>query len=82
MCYITTLENVLCEGSNFLDQARDCHFRQNSMQRDEKQCGPYAMMILDKINITASPTGNGNNTGICRCGFRNGQRVCIRSELY
>ena len=63
--------NVRCEGSNFLEQAETCHYRAS------QQCGPHAMMILEGVNISESAGGNGANEDICRCGFRNGQRVCI-----
>jgi len=64
--------NVLCEGANFLEQAQTCHYRNSTT------CGPHATMILERVNISASRGGNGANEDICRCGFRNGQRVCIR----
>ena len=64
-------DNVRCEGSNFLEQAETCHYR------DSSRCGPHAEMILDMVNITPSEAF-GANSAICRCGNLNGNRECIR----
>lgn len=66
--------NVLCEGENFLERAETCHYRDSAL------CGPHALMILEGVNISASPDGNGEE--ICDCGFRAGQRVCILSKSF
>ncbi len=67
--------NVRCEGGNFLLQAENCHYRASAM------CGPHALMIINRVNITNS-TGNGANDFICRCGYRDGARTCIGEDIH
>ena len=64
-----------CEGTNFVEQAERCHYE----NRD--RCFPTAGMILENINISASPSESGSVSEICKCGFRDGKRVCVNSEL-
>ena len=70
-----TPDNVECEGTNLVLQAELCHYE----NRD--RCFPLAKMILENTNISESPSGTGNVSEICRCGFRQGKRVCINSEF-
>ena len=78
LCYVTahllSSDNVLCEGPNFIEQAEECHYR------DHDTCFPTAMQILERVNISASPSGTGRVEELCKCGFRQGKRVCINCE--
>lgn len=39
-------------------------------------------MILERVNISESPSQTGNGSELCVCGFRGGKRVCINSEFH
>ena len=70
--------NIQCEGEGLVEQAEFCHYR----HRD--RCGPPAILLLEQTNISASPSepdspGVGES-GLCSCGFKEGQRVCLNGE--
>ena len=67
--------NLQCSGENSLEQNRFCHF-----DSDGNGCGPTAEMILENINISASPERGTGVDGLCHCLFRGGKFVCGDSK--
>ena len=65
--------NVKCFGNGFLEEAEYCHFDMNS----RNSCEAPAQLILEGLSISNSGDGE---SGICKCGFMKGEKVCIPSE--
>ena len=68
-------DNIECEGEGIVEQAEFCHYRQR------ERCGPPAILLLERTNISAAPylpdgSPGVGESGLCSCGFTEGQRTC------
>ena len=54
-----------------MEQAEFCHYS----LRDK--CGPPAILLLERINISEAPGEGHGDEGLCECGFSGGQRICL-----
>lgn len=72
--HVSLVGNLKCEGENELEQKEFCHYTRHS------SCGPPAKLILEGLNISASPGSGIGKDGLCTCKFRGGLRVCDDSK--
>ena len=76
-----TAGNIECEGEGIVEQAEFCHYS----NRFREKCGPPAILILENINISASPDLPDGRPGVgesalCDCDFSRGRRTCLLGE--
>ena len=80
--WLCSTGNIDCEGEGIVEQAEFCHYS----SRYREKCGPPAILLLERINISAAPDlpdgspGVGEN-GLCSCEFQRGRRTCLLGEL-
>ncbi|KAL5481821.1 hypothetical protein EMCRGX_G022070 [Ephydatia muelleri] len=67
---VGALGTIYCHAKGLLPEAEFCHYDNVS----RAFCPPHAELILRGINISA-----GNGTGFCKCGFKVGRLICLRS---
>ena len=58
-----------------MEQAEFCHYS----NRFREKCGPPAILILERLNISEAPDGIGEH-GLCGCSFSGGRRTCLLGE--
>ena len=63
--------NIDCEGEGIVEQAEFCHYFMRH------KCGPPAILLLERINISEARGEMLGNDGLCECGFSGGQRICL-----